>query len=162
MNGTVRRGAFFVLLSLSAACEVSGPTAPPSPGETPRPGVTAVPRVRPLPSVTRPTNVPALSGPARTFIFEHASYPVAEYTRQSRFVLYDSGAFVLQYLNQGGQYRGSYTEENGLIDFTWGDSGNIYFPRDATGRLEADSLNVQYNVNMHLSDFEDAVYIRTP
>ena len=100
MNGTIRRGAFFVLLSLSAACEVSGPTAPPSPGETPLPGVTAVPRVRPLPSVTRPTNVPALSGPARTFIFEHAGYPVAEYTQQSRFVLYDNGAFALQYLIQ--------------------------------------------------------------
>jgi hypothetical protein len=166
MIATIRRGAVIVILALSAACEGSLPTAPtgtsPSPSETPLPGLTAVPKVRSLPSVTPPISFPPLSGPAHTFIFEHAGYRVAAYTQTSRFVLYDNGAFVLQYTNPGGQYRGSYTEENGVIDFTWEDSSNAYFPWDATGTLEGDSLNVQYNLNMQLSDFEDAVYTRTP
>ena len=166
MSATIRRGAVVVLLALSAACEGSLPTAPTgtssSPSGTPLPGLTAVPKVRSLPSVTPPIHFPPLSGPAHTFIFEHAGYRVAEYTQNSRFVLYDNGAFALQYLTLGGQYRGSYTEENGVIALTWEDSSNAYFPWGATGRLEGDSLNVQYNLNMQLSDFEDAVYTRSP
>jgi hypothetical protein len=37
-----------------------------------------------------------LAGPSRTFTFNHElSFPVSGYTKQSRFVLYDDGAFVL-------------------------------------------------------------------
>ena len=32
----------------------------------------------------------------------------------------------------------------------------------ATGRLEGDSLKVQYGVGMYFDDFEDAVYTRMP
>ena len=79
-------------------------------------------------------------------------------TEKSLFVLYDNGAFSLDYLNLSGRpYRGSYTEENGLLNFTW--EGCCRW--GATGRLEDDSLKVQYNAMMQMADFEDAVYTRT-
>ena len=162
MNATVRRGVVVVLLVLSAACRDSVPTSPtgtsPSPSVTLLPSLTPVPSLTSVPSVIPPTSFPPLSGPSRTFTFDHADYRVAEYTEKSRFVLYDNGAFALQYLNLGGQYKGSYREENGSIHFTWEDCCGW----SATGRLEADSLKVQYSVNMQMSDFEDAVYARMP
>ena len=54
-------------------------------------------------------NFPPLSGPSRTFIFDgELTYPVRDFTRKSRFVLYDNGAFVLQYPSSlgDGRYRG--------------------------------------------------------
>ena len=76
-------------------------------------------------------------------------------TEESRFVLHDNGAFSLDYLNlDGNPYRGSYTEENGLLNFTWEPCCGW----SATGRLEGDSLKVQYNTMMQMADFEDAVY----
>ena len=111
------------------------------------------------PTLTPPPNFPPLSGPERAFIFERADYRVAAYTEESRFVLYDNGAFSLQYPNLGGlPYRGSYTEESGLLNFTW----EACCGWRATGRLEGDSLKVQYNPMMQLADFENAVYARTP
>ena len=109
------RGAVVVLLVLSATCGGSVPTSPSGTNPSPMPTVTL-----PSPTLTPPPNLPPLSGPARTFIFERADYQVAESTEKSRFVLYDNGAFSLQYLSLGGlPYRGSYTEENGLLNFTW-------------------------------------------
>ena len=151
MSATVRRGAVVVLLALSAACgsAVPSPTSPPGllPGPTPQPSVI-------------PTSVPPLSGPSRTFIFERADYGVAVYTRESSFVLYDNGAFALQTGGQyRGQYRGSYTTlENALLHFKF--EGDDQW--SATGKLEADSLEVQYNTMMQMDDFENAVYARTP
>ena len=161
MSATVRRGAVVVLLALSAACGSSVPTSPtgtsPSPNGTPLPGLTPM-----MPTVTLPPIIfPPLSGPARTFRFERADYRVAEYTQKSRFVLYDNGAFALQSEMSGGLYRGSYTDENGVIDFAWDARSNIGTWR-ATGRLEGDSLNVQDNSVMQLNDFEDAEYTRMP
>jgi hypothetical protein len=62
-----------------------------------------------------------LSEPSRTFFFDRElSYPVSDYTKKSRFVLYDNGAFVLQYLSLGeGGYRGGYKDANGVIVFEW-------------------------------------------
>jgi hypothetical protein len=157
MNATVRRGAVVVLLVLSATCGGSVPTSPSGTKPSPMPTVTL-----PSPTLTPPTNFPPLSGPARTFTFKGADYRVAEYTEKSRFDLYDNGAFSLDYLNLAGRpYRGSYTEENGFIDFTWDARSNVG-TWGATGRLEGDSLKVQYNAMMQMADFEDAVYTRTP
>jgi hypothetical protein len=101
MNTTARLGAV-VLLVLSAACGSSGLTS--STGTSP----TAA-----LPLPTPPRTFSPLSGPSRTFIFDRElSYRVSAYTRESRFVLYDNGAFVLQYVGLGLEYRGGYTEEN--------------------------------------------------
>jgi hypothetical protein len=101
-----------------------------------------------------------LSGPSRTFVFDHElSYPVSDYTKKSRFVLYDNGAFSLQYPSVGGLgYRGGYQDANGVIAFGW-EGGS---PWGATGTLNGGSLTVQYNTSMLLSDFEDAVYTLMP
>jgi hypothetical protein len=82
---------------------------------------------------------------------------VRDYTEQSRFVLYDNGAFVLQYASLGGEYRGGYTESNGIITFEW-EGWSLAGPWGATGTLNSGSLTVRYNVIMQLTDFEDAVY----
>ena len=153
MDATVRRGAVVILLVLTAACADAVPTSPtgtpPSPSGTP-----------PSPSETPPTNFPPSSGPARTFVFERElSYPVRDYTKNSRFILFDNGAFELHYPTIGSRpYRGSYTDENGLLNFRW--EGCCGW--GATGRLEGISLKVQYSLNMQMSDFEEAVYVRMP
>jgi hypothetical protein len=106
-----------------------------------------------------------LEGPSRTFVFDRERlYPVSEYTKRTRFVLYDNGAFELQFLNSGGEYRhglrGKYQDQNGLLTFEWENSG-----RDgpwgwaAAGTLQGDSLIVRYNTAMWGADFEDAIYV---
>jgi len=95
-----------------------------------------------------------LSGPSRIFIFDRPlSDPVRDYTKASRFTLYDNGAFVLQYVNLAAEYRGAYSEVSGVIAFDFGG------PWRATGTVKGDSLTVQYNLVMAFSDFEEAVYV---
>jgi hypothetical protein len=101
--------------------------------------------------------VPPASGPARTFDFAGPlSYPVSGYTQASKYVLYENGAFALQY--SAGQYIGSYHEERGDIIFRFADDSRW----EARGTLNGDRLGVRYNQNMELSDFENAVYSRVP
>ncbi len=151
MNTTVRRGAVAALLVFSAACGSSAPTS-----------VTSQPPAVPSTTPAPPTTFPALTGPARTFVFDRQlSYPVSHYTSESRFVLYDNGAFVLQYPSLGGGYRGGYTEANGVITFAW-EGWSVAGSWGATGTIRGDTLTVQYNLIMQLTDFEDAVYARMP
>jgi hypothetical protein len=149
MNTSVRRGAFVVVLVLSAACGKSGPTAP-SRGTPPA----AVSQPAPAPPAS---DFPAAVGPSRTFVFDHElDRAVSDYTKTSRFVLYDNGAFVLQFPGIG-EYRGRCAAVDGVISFEWQgwtDAG----PSGATGTLTDDSLVVHYNLIMELSDFEDAAY----
>jgi hypothetical protein len=99
-----------------------------------------------------------LSGRSRTFIFDRGlSYPVSGYTNESRFVLYDNGAFVLQYVGLGIEYRGGYTEVNEVINFQW-EGWSTAGPWGATGTVNGTSLTVRYNAVMQWSDFEDAMY----
>ena len=151
MNTTVRRSAVMALLLLFAGCGSSGPTSPSG---------TNQPSALPSPTPAPATNFPPLSGPSRTFFFDRELlYPVSGYTKKSRLVLYDNGAFVLQYPSLGeGGYRGGYKDANGVIAFEW-EGGGIAGPWGATGTLKGDSLTVQYNLNMQLTDFEDAVYV---
>ena len=156
MHPTLRRGAIVVLLVLSAACS-SGPTSPTTTTQTP---------VTPLmPSATPPPTAtfPPLSGPSRTFVFDHAlSYSVSNYTKNSQFVLYDNGGFVLQYVSLGGPgYRGGYTVANGVITLAW-EGWSAAGPWGATGTLSGNSLTVRYNDIMQLTDFEDAAYVLAP
>jgi hypothetical protein len=145
----ISRGTVVGVILLSIACGRSSPTAPTAIGQSP-----TVPST-PAPS---PSNFPPLSGLSRTFTFNHElTYHLTDYTKQSRFVLYDNGAFVLQYVSLAGEYRGGYTESNGVITFQW-EGWSIAGPWGATGTLKDGSLTVQYNLIMQLSDFEDAVY----
>jgi len=150
----LRCGALVTLLILSMACGGSTPTSPTGRNEP-----------TPIPSATLPPpTFPPPSGPSQIFSFDHElAYPVRDYTKQSRFVLYDNGAFILQYAicNCGGAYRGRYTKANGVITFEW-EGWSTAGPWGATATVEGDTLTVRYNVIMVLSDFEDAVYVRVP
>src|SRR5712691_3152630 len=109
MNTTVRRVAVAALLVFSAACGSSAPTS-----------VTSQPPAVPSTTPAPPTTFPALTGPARTFVFDRQlSYPVSHYTSESRFVLYDNGAFVLQYPSLGGGYQAQQVVK-GLHDTFYG------------------------------------------
>jgi hypothetical protein len=103
-----------------------------------------------------------LSGPSRTFIFDRdLSHRVSNYTTESRFVLYDNGAFVLQFVGLGIEYGGAYTEANGFITFEW-EGWSSAGAWGAAGTVNGNSLKVEYNVIMRLSDFEDAMYVLMP
>ena len=148
----IRRGIVVGLMVLAIACGHSTPTAP-----TANDQGTAVPPVTPLP----PTNFPPLSGSSRTFAFDHElAYAVRDYTTQSRFVLYDSGSFALEFPSVGREYHGGYTEANGVMTFYWEDWSTAG-PWGATGTIKDGSLTVQYNVIMLLIDFEHAAYLLT-
>jgi hypothetical protein len=112
-----------------------------------------------------------LEGPARTFIFEaELSYRVSDFTRQSRFVLYDNGACVLQYppsissIYGEGRLPGAYREADGVIMFLFQSSSGRSIDEaweDATGTLNGDVLEIRYIEQMQHSDFENAVYRRS-
>jgi hypothetical protein len=143
-----------VLLSLAAcgAEPVALPTAPSTP-------VVAAPP--PTPSPPR-TGYPPIAGPGRIFNFRDSPWPrISAYTETSRFILYDNGSFTLQYASFSGEYRGTYTESNGNVVFTW-EGWSAAGPWGAEARLDGDLLAVRYNLIMQLTDFEDANYVRAP
>lgn len=59
----------------------------------------------------------------------------------------------------GIEYRGGYTESNGVITFEW-EGSSVAGTWSATGTVKDGSLTVQYNLAMQLSDFEDALYLQ--
>ncbi len=147
MRTTIVRRSFVAMLIVGVACETPvPPTAPIA-----NPPVVTVPAYVP-PKFPEPT------GPSRIFVFDHELvYPVSGYTLNSRFVLYDTGAFALQYA--GVEYRGGYKESDGTIVFDW-EGWSSAGPWGATGVLRGNTLTVEYNLVMSLSDFEDGVYVR--
>ena len=143
--------AVMAVLGVVSGCDSSTITVPTSPS------VTVVPARTPA----APSNFPPLTGPGRVFVFDHqSSYPVNSYTKDSRLVLYDNGAFELQYTGIGG-YPGKYTATNGVIVFEW-QGWSLAGPWGATATLSGESLTMQYNLIMQLTDFEDAVYVLKP
>ena len=152
MATIVRGAAVVVLLMLFTACGSSS-TTPSSPSPLPAPA--------PAPSPSPTSAFPPPSGPSRAFAFDRESdYRVSDYTRQSRFVLYDNGAFVLQFIGRGA-YRGAYKELNGSLTFDW-EGSNVAGPWGATGTVTGPLLTIRYNGIMELSDFENAVYSLAP
>ena len=100
MNTTVRRSAIVVLLMLGAHRKFGAYFANGN-----KSGSSCS-----LANSAASDNVSSLSGPSRTFVFDRElSYRVSDYTKMSRFVLYDNGAFVLRFPSLGeGGYRGGY------------------------------------------------------
>jgi hypothetical protein len=86
----------------------------------------------------------------------------SDYTRNSRFVVYENGAFVLQYPT--ASLRGSYRDANGVIMFLFEFQGRSFDEAgdDVTGTLRGDALTSQFEENMQHADFEDAVYVLMP
>ena len=121
-----------------------------------------------------------MSGPSRTFIFDaeltarlwsanpnFVSTP-HDYTKNSRFVLYDNGAFLLEYPPSSfgeGRFPGAYRDANGVMMYLFDSSTGRSFDEawdDATGTLQGDALTIQYQESMQHADFEDAVYVLMP
>ena len=148
---TVRRGTVIALLMLVVGCGSPGPASPTDARQPP---------VWSAPNATQVASFPPPSGPGRTFVFgRELLYPVSSYTSTSRFVLYDNGAFVLQYPSLVGPgYRGEYQQVGASITFEW-EGWSVAGPWGATGSLSGDSLTVRYNSVMQWTDFEDAVYV---
>jgi hypothetical protein len=159
MIAAVRRRMVLALVILASACADSlTPTAPTRPI-----GTTSSQPAPPAPSPA--PEFPAGPRPARTYLFAgELSYPVHEWTRSSRYVLYEDGTFALQYLQSAGsfEYRGIYTEADTQVVFRFYDNQNVSAPwGGATGTLLDDLLTVRYDLIMSLDDFEDAAYSRT-
>ena len=143
---TVRYVSVAAAVAFAIACSERTPTAP-----------TAAPSTSTV--APTPPAFPPVSRPARIYRFNEAALRVQPYTRESRYVLYDDGAFALQYANRG-EYRGTYSEANGDITFNW-EGWTVSGPWGATGVLNGEVLTVTYNLIMTLDDFENAVYVRT-
>src|SRR5260221_6985363 len=146
MRTTILCVAFGALLVVGAGCGSPDSTSPdgssPAATNPPSPLVPAPPT----------QNFPAPIGASRTFVFNHElTYRVSGYTMDSRFVLYDDGAFVLRYQGLGLEYRGGYTESNGVIVFDW-EGWSSAGAWGATGTLKGDTLTVRYNTIMILTD----------
>jgi hypothetical protein len=112
-----------------------------------------------------PTTFPEVDQPARIFVVSPSpKYPMSAWTLNSRYVLYDNGTFVLEYLESlgSGRYRGTYREADGNLTFTFDGSGwAVAGQPDARGVLGGDTLTVSYNIIMQLSDFDDGMYVQT-
>ena len=146
-----------VLVVCASACSTgSQPTAP-------TPAVAGQPTVADPPLPPAPGGFPAPSGNQRTYGFDSpvAAQVLTSYTRSSRFVLYDNGAFVLQYYGIGASYRGRFAQTDSALTFHWEgwSSAGLW---GASGWLDGDTLTVRYNTVMMLTDFEDAVYRLQP
>ncbi len=153
-----RAGILAVLVVCTSAC--SSPesrfTAP-----TPLPAAAAPPTPEPAPAPTPQPPAqpfPPLSGPSRVYGFvAQLTRIIADYTRNSRYVLYDNSAFELQYYGLGGSYRGRYEQTGAGVIFHW-DASSVAGSWNAIGSLDGDTLTVRYNTVMIHTDFEDAVY----
>ena len=141
LDTPVRGGAVVALLVVVVACGSSGPTSPSGfgpPPPSPPPAPTPAPTPRP------PISFPPLSGPSRTFIFSsEMAYPVQDFTKQSRFVLYENGAFALRYV--ASTYTGRYQNSNGVLMFLFEFQGRTAYDiwDDATATIRGNTLTVQ-------------------
>ena len=146
-------GAVALLAASVAACD----EAPTSPTRPPQTGTALA--APPTPAPRPPTPVVPLSGPSQAFGFDRElQYRVSAFTRESRFLLYENGAFLLQYVSLGVDYPGTYSQTDDVVHFTWVGSA----APSAVGTLSGDLLAVEYSLEMQHSDFENAVYKRAP
>ena len=152
MVAVLRAVALAGVVAFTAGCRPSGPTTGPTP---PTPSPAAPPAPQP-PTI----EVPPLEGPSSLDVFGGTLiHPVREYTRHSQFVVYDTGGFTLHYTTvPGTPYVGAYRRENNQIVFTFASSGQW----TAIGTVVGDSMEVRFNEIMQLTDFEDAIYVRSP
>jgi hypothetical protein len=156
MTTSLGRLAVFACLLGAVGCERQSPAAPSPIAQVPPPA--PAPRTR--------ISFPPLSGPSRTFVFERQlSYPVSDYTRHSRIVLFDNGALALEYptLPAAGTLGGQYRHTDGALMVLFAFPDGRYADEawdDATLRLNGDSLTIEYEEQMQHADWENAVYVR--
>jgi hypothetical protein len=145
MRYAIGFGALSTLLLLSGCAGDHQPIAPSVVDEAPTPPPTQTACV-----------FPAFAQTDRVYTFAESRLPPAAHTRCSRFVLYENGRFVLQF-GLTSAYSGRYSVLDNVVDFQW-DGLSVAGPWGADAVLDGDTLRVNYNPVMELSDFEDAVY----
>lgn len=139
MTATLRCGTFVGVLALSIiACSNADRPTPPSPLPTPSASPSPPPPVFEPPPVVVPRLFPPLSGPSNTYVFSgDLERRVSYSTASSQYVLYENGAFSLQYLAIGVQLVGSYRLQDGRIIFDFFRGG------DASGTFNGDVFEVR-------------------
>lgn len=143
------------LLTVVAGCQGRGTSTPTAPIAEDAPD-----------APTAAVGFPPLTGPGRIYSFSALTPPyilddAVEYTKASRYALYDDGSFAIQSSDTGPELTGAYTETDGVVSFHW-QASNTAGPWEATGTLTGDSLAVTYNIVMWLVGFMDAVYALAP
>lgn len=102
-----------------------------------------------------PVEQPPFSGARPVHEFSGPlAYSVSDYTTTSEYVVYDSGAFILQYL--GFEYRGKYEGDAAELRFYFTDDSQW----SATGTLNGELLEIRYSFIAQLDGFDNAVYKR--
>lgn len=155
-NSTVRRTgirAAFLLTLLSCSDEAFfAPTEPKALPGTP---------VTTSPGTTSPAaGFPVLAKPGDVYLA--VGHPYAWIgDLSSRYVLYEDSTFALQYVGPGVSfnYPGRYLLFGSTIMLDWSEF-NPLGNWGASGTLNGNTLVVQYNVYMLLSDFVDGTYVR--
>lgn len=142
-------------LILAVGCSQSNST----PGPTP---LSASPT--PAAAVAWEPSWPSPSSAARVYsTTSQTRWFAHESDLHSRFVLFNDGRFALQYSSVSRpffEYLGTYRESAGSVTFDWEDRSSAGAWR-ATGTITDERLDLRFNTIMSLSDFEDAVYVRS-
>ena len=156
------RALLGVLLVFSASC--TSATDATTPGEPPNQPPPVVPPATPAPA----PRFPDLSRPGVIYAGDDALYDL--FVRMhgsrlaSRYVLYDDHTFELQFSSAGFgffAYKGRFTKADSRLTFDW-DGWSTAGPWGANASVRGDSLDVEYNLVMQLTDFIDGVYVRVP
>ena len=167
MSRVLRCGWLVGGLMLGCACGTEQPTAPsafPAPATSIQPP-TAPPQGPPLSELIASYGY---SGPL--------DHPIRGFTTGSQYLLFDGGVFGLRYDAFDFVYQGTYRQDHDTITFrfdnawTWDQGWSCLSDSRPThglcpfaaGTLKGDLLEVRYGDSMQHSDFENAVYRRSP
>lgn len=116
----------------------------------------------PAPPLPATPAFPALTKPGEIYLStEGPSEATSNYI--SRYILYEDNSFDLQYVGPGMSlsYPGRYLLFGSVIMLDWHEFNPIG-NWGASGTLNGNTLVVQYNIYMQLSDFIDGTYVRVP
>ena len=143
-------GTAVLILVASGACSSGLRPTEPTAGHSPSPPPVAA-ACEFSTTLSRPGTVYAFTG--------FSVVTTGSATSCSRYVLYDDGAFELQY-GTAGVYAGRYSVlgDDVRFDFEAASQAGAWI---AFGRFDGFALTVHYNEVMVLSDFEDAAYRRS-
>jgi len=112
-----------------------------------------------------PPPFPAISDAVAIYIGPERLYdffiPSHGSSLPTRYVFFRDSTFQLQFASARVgifTYPGRYSRADATITFQWDGSG-AGAPWGATGTLRGDTLTVQYNMNMIMSDFINGPYV---